>query len=205
MNFRLEQIPGFAEEFEEAKAKEREFRELAFFGLPLLVAGIEIRVMTLRDHAVLACAGSPFVVGGSVTLADVGVFLWALSPEFTEDREAREAFMARIAALDFEKAVEAIRDYRTMLFVDAPKGGSGGTPATAFIASVTHRLASAYGWSRNSIHDLPLPEVFQYLKRLSGDDGAIMFNPFSDKVKGDYLRKLREATPEQLAAWGGSN
>ena len=79
---RLDQIPGLQEAAAAARHTEVRTREDAWLDLTHDVGGLKIRTMNVRDFILLERIGSPFLYRRLPTLADVALFLWALSPAF---------------------------------------------------------------------------------------------------------------------------
>ena len=80
MAFYLNQIPGYREALQRAKGGEFRTREDNWLALPQVVAGVKLRVMTVRDYVALLRLQNPFVLRLSPTFEQLGEFLWLLSP-----------------------------------------------------------------------------------------------------------------------------
>jgi hypothetical protein len=91
----LSEVPGYSRALERGKRLQQREREFGFLGATDRICGVEVRLLTFRMFNELLHARSPFIRGGLPTVADVGVFLWRLSPAydaaFAARRSAREA------------------------------------------------------------------------------------------------------------------
>jgi hypothetical protein len=92
---------------------------------------------------------------------------------------ARRPFIELILFFDFEegfrRAVRSIDRFLDRMLLDQPPWSKSKNPSldprdTCFATEVIHMLASAYGWSRDEILALPMPEVFQTIRKIQRDD-----------------------------------
>jgi len=79
--FYLNEIPGYRDAVNRARAMEFRAREDNWLTICGSVAGSTIRVMTVRDYVGLLRIGSPFLARQEPTFEELGTFLWVLSPE----------------------------------------------------------------------------------------------------------------------------
>lgn len=180
----------------EAIRRETEVRDAAFLAAPFRICGVEIAPLTGRAFIALEGLESPFLCGGRPTPADVAIFLWVLSPKFVPHNSfSRRRFFRACRKIEFEQAVTEISKLVEDAFQDAPGSGGAQSPAryTSWLADLVDILASEYGWSEDSILDLPLARAFQYLRRIRVrcDPKAIMFNGKSDRAIQAAVLKLR--------------
>lgn len=182
-------IPGLRE----AIKRETDVRDASFLDLTTNICGVAIRQMTPRDMLILDGIGNPLMNGGMPTPAQLAEFLWLLSPDFKPNSRWKQwLFGARIRKIDYLHAVKACFRYIEDTYQDSPgSSGMSSMPYAGWPAYIIHRIAINYGWPRKEIINLPLKELFQYLKCITRHHNpeAPMHNP-SDKVKGDYLRLL---------------
>jgi len=181
-----------------AKQVEDAIRERALLPINLSINGIEVRQFTLEHWMILSQIRSPFFTGQIPDVADIGLFLWVVSPEYdprdftTGGRigklrrwlagRRRRAFLKRIVWhprwLNFEPG---IRRYIKRAFMDRPASSSSGKAISAGLgASMVHRIAYAYGWDRDKIMQTPLTELFQYLNWIGANQPQ--FKPLQDAV-----------------------
>ena len=206
MKYRLGQKPPQRAEFAQAKR----LRDFAFLDLPWSIQGIDIRVMTIRDMAALLSVESPFLCGGPKLPADIGVFLWFLSVDYTTDDKpcvfllngkvvemtAREAFMLRIPELPLVETLGAIDEYLDFIFMDSPRGGSGAAPSVSFVARVLDNLMSEYGWTERDALSCPMPRVYQYIKAMDKHEDP----KWDVKASGAFGRWLAALPEDERAA-----
>ncbi len=172
--------------------------ELRFFG----GHKVEVRLLTLRMFIQLCAVRSPFLVGGRVGPEHVAQILWRLSPAYdtrTSNPEARRQFVESIAAIPFKSSVRNIGRYIDRMLIDKPPQPAGklvkGKADTSFAASMVHRLAGEYGWSGEEILELPMPRIFQYLRRIQreNDPKSALWNPIRDRFVARWMMKRRQA------------
>ena len=180
------QVPGYAE----AANREQVNRDMAFMPAPLPVCGVAVRHMNARHHIMLCGCRNRFITGGSIRPEDVAMWLWFLSPGYTTEAGFREAFIAeKVRPLDFAEVSRAIIEYREQVYQDWPASdGLARKLYVAPVATMVDLLAHEYGWSDESILEMPLARIFQYVRRINmrRDPGAVMFNP-SDRLMSEYL------------------
>lgn len=80
-SFYLNKIPGYRAALHRAKAQEFRTREDNWLALSGRIAGLPVRVMTVRDYVALLRVRSPFVCRREPSFKDLGEFLWLLSPQ----------------------------------------------------------------------------------------------------------------------------
>ncbi len=211
-----------------AERLEDYWRDFAFLGLTekLRIAGghsIEVRLLTLRMFVELCAIQSPFIIGGKIGPEDVAVLLWRLSPMYDtrsdkrwlwlkfRRRNAQREFMRSIKRLPFRSSLRACDRYLDRMLIDRPPTTATKQaqckPDTGFAANMIHQLASAYGWNDDQILDLPMPRLFQYLRRIQRAINSELsrFNPIRDRMakkitsKVIAARKARRKTPNGVA------
>ncbi len=184
-------------------------RDAAYVDAPFTVCDIKLRAMTLPDYCALLAAGNAHVTrverpegqaaGLKFWALHDGVFLWRMSVGYRPDRAARDGFVARLVRLPFAELHEGIGDYLRDTFASAPRAGSpaGEDPLkVSFAAVLTHRLATAYGWSRAEIDATPLKVIFQQLRiiraeeRLKAGKTPLPVADASNAIIAEMLRKI---------------
>jgi hypothetical protein len=189
------------------------WRDYAFLGLTeeLRIAGgrkIEVRQLTLRMFIQLCAVRSPFLVGGRVGPEHVAQILWRLSPQYGQI--PRHEFVASIADIPFNSATRAITRFLDRMLIDKPPSAAksnGSRPDTSFAASVIHQIGKEYGWSDEAILDLPMPRLFQYMRKIHRgyDPDLLRFNPLRDRFVKHITDKViaqRKATREAINGQG---
>lgn len=193
----LNEIPGYTKAIARADRLEDYWREFAFLGLTQTLRFgekkcLEVHLLTLRMFIQLCAVRSPFLVGGAILPQHVAQILWRLSPEYdARDREKRAQFVGEIRTIAFLRAVRVIHRYIERMLIDRPASSSkndGSKSDTSAAAALVHALASAYGWSDDQVLDLPMPRLFQYLRRIErartmeAGNEIPTFNPLRDKL-----------------------
>jgi len=197
--------------FSRAERLEDYWRDFAFLGLTEELRfgskrKIEVRQLTLRMFIQLCAVRSPFLVGGNVGPEHVAQILWRLSPDYDRraSTDARKEFVASISDLPFRTSVRSITRFLDRMLIDRPPGSSKSNcqkPDTSFAASMVHQLAISYGWSDDAILDLPMPRLFQYLRKIhrSNDPELAYFNPLRDRFVNYVTDKVIETRKAERA------
>jgi len=207
----LSQIPGYDRALRRAGALEDSWREFPFLGITDSICGIDVNLLTLRMFIQLCNVRSPFLVGGPIGPGDIAVFLWRLSPQYDGAQRTapptrakgrarhsvRAAFVASIIDLSYGQTRRAINRFLDRMLIDKPAVTDGPSSPTdvSFAASFIHQVASAYGWSEDTILDLPMPALFQYVREIQRDKAAAAgksrpkFNPLRSRLTRKALAK----------------
>lgn len=206
------EVPGLAE----ALAWEERTREEAYLGLCAPIAGVPVKLLTLRRLTFLLRARSAFFFGRPAGPEDVSQFLWIVSPRFRpRDLDGRALFLADLCAgdalVDLASTVAQIGDYLDAAFGDAPaveekSGSQGNLPVTSFAAALVDTLAREYGWSRREIMRSPLSVLYQQLRRIAQHHNpkAVFISRRSMRARGDWLRAM-QAQIQHGAAQAAAN
>lgn len=191
----------YAPRFVEARKNEDARREQAFLDLPLTVCGEELRQITPKDLLILNGIESPFVCGGEADPIDVVVFLWYLNAKNDQseswfNRRRKKQMMKRVALLPFVGSVQACRDFVEATFQDTPNKESSGEEkrpiGTALIVPLIVRIAKETGWDKDKIMQMPLAQLFQFLKHIRADAMGSDFCDVSpsDAITNEFLTEL---------------
>lgn len=189
------------EKYLAAIEEEGQCRDFAFLGLNHEILGVPLVPMTLRQLIALLAMNSPFLVGTPISEGDVAAFLWFLNPDFKRPgtRGAavkRQAFVKRIARLPYRDVVKGIHDYLDTTFMDSPpSSGSAGKPPIASVAAwLIDVFGSEYGWSRDTVLDSPMAQLYQSLREIKvrHNPKTIPFNRKSDKIHALHVVALQE-------------
>ena len=198
----LQDIPGY----KEALAEERELRGRVCIGIPFVVCGVHLRLMTLRDYVNLQALRSPFVAGGFVRRTDCLQILCYMQTGYREPKQGLIGrFLARrrnseilklVQKFDTLQLIAGINEYIDAVFLDSPASSvSAGesSPIASSTASIIDQLGSSYGWSIDEMMDVELPLVFQLFRirhLMEGGKRSALINRRSSKVIGEYLRTV---------------
>jgi hypothetical protein len=195
VNQAFKNVPGYAE----ASRKQSAIRDAVWLDTAPVIAGIQCDALTVRKFAMLSEGQSPFVCGGPIFPEHVAQFLWVMSQDFCLDLAKRDEFVKRIAALDYEDARASIAEYCETVFFDAnpDREESNTEPKASFIASLTDRFASEYGWLPDDVLDLPMGQVLQLLRliQLRHDPKAAVGNRMTDRVVANLFNMLNPPKP----------
>lgn len=207
----------YTPKIEAVRASEKEALESAFIlGAPEFVDGVPIRRLTLGDWMLLIVADNAYGRGGEIKEEDVFGAMWILSLGFdAKDTRKRDlCFEALAKNHNLNALATGLNEMFDRAFLAAPLGSGGsaddGTkrgdpPKVGFVASIIHRIATSYHWSRQQILDTPLCELFQYLRQIEADDYAKAGKEFpnlggkSDKMIMDAMEAAQKAKDEERA------
>jgi hypothetical protein len=190
-------IPGYR------KAVQLEFdeRREAFLDLADDLAGVEVRPFTLRHALILESIGSPFLCGGVIAPADVAIFLWVISKTYLIDVNGKERVIAQCRDLPFEVTCQAIHDYLDAALADSPAGGKAQDSCVAWPAQFVDTFAREYGWSDETILQLPFKRANQYLRCIvQRYNPKAIFIDRSDRVRGEWLQRQNVTGTEPIHA-----
>lgn len=177
--------------YKAAVEREQTGRECAFLRLPQRVGSFELRPMTALDYTTLHGIGSPYVSGGHATPADTWQFLWYQSVGYKPKAWLRRWLSEQrvIHHRNYYGLVVAVRAFVAESLDEMPRGSQSSGPSYySWLASVVDLVASEYGWNMESIVNLPLRELGQYVKAIKRrhKKDCILFNP-SDSLKREAV------------------
>lgn len=183
-------IPGY----DDALKEERKIREEVFLDLPENICGFKIKQITPFLYARLCVMETPFLSGDDVTPKEVIRFLWALSVDFSEEQEKRDAFIESVVkSLEgrWDEAYEAVEKFLDDTFMDGPvAGGTDSVPYVSGIAWMIFRMGcDPFRWDKERTLHTPMREIYQYMRCADIDRGRIMYNR-SDTIKARFLDDL---------------
>lgn len=193
------------EGYSEAQEVEYQFRIECWLGQEEPICGLPMAALTLRRLLLLVAAGNPFVRDREDDFEwhpyHVAEFLWVCSPDFVEGpgkaaEKARKRFYRSIAKrIRFLEAVSPIRSYVDSSYFDLVAGprDSARAPLTGWVASIVHRLASAYGWTVPQIFQMPVRQIWQLDRCQMASDPDLynqLSNPISDRIAMADLERL---------------
>jgi len=163
------------------------------------ILGVELIPLTLEKFLLLDAIQSPVLRGSGAGGQDIINFLWICSKQFEEDAEKLEKFRQVMQEKRAnEKVFQEIEEYLNDSFFLSTSKGDDSDEGENFIASIIDLLASQYSWRLKEIMQLPLTQIFQLCgsisKRLTLQAGGtyVHFDPITDEIKAEYLRKVRE-------------
>jgi len=180
---------------EQAKSWQSE----AWVSTEFLIDSVWINQMTLRHFFMLDGAGSPFLTGKQVTSEDIAVFLWILSPEYKPCPEAREKFCASIIDVNIEQAMVDIGEFFEITFADADTDEGKPKEYASFVAYMVDMFASEYGWSAQTILDMPMRQIYQ-LASVIGERYAKQNGKKYTKLRNIDMIKAKAALDAARAA-----
>lgn len=208
------EVPGLAE----ARRRETEIRDRAFFPMQITIAGIPVRPFTLNHQIALEHLKNVFVVGGmferpSERVAHAIQFIGIVSPicdvppgMFFELRCRYRAFVARrfvrrLLSKNANEVCTGIRTYLDEALYDSPGAGEPSesgvhrVPEASFVASLIDDFyAAGYPFSTEDVLNMPMARLWQFwrlaIKRVHEED--TLGNP-SDKIEMEHLAAVNAA------------
>ena len=198
--------PFPAHNYESALAAERRLRESVFLGGNYDVCGVEIQQMTPYLWVRLSHMETAFFGCKPVDENEILRFLWAMSPQWKLDTEARDKFLQNAITLLLGRWREAEGEIDLFIantFLDSPHaGGAESVPYVSSAAWLIYVMAKEpYRWTREQTLHSPLREIYQLQRCVRLDKGSILYNKISDKVKAEWLDELNRTN----IATGGRN
>ena len=187
-----------------AKRRDADSSSLHFVGLhEESIGDFPAVLLTIEKYLLLQQAGV-FEGKNDKTVNDVLIFLWIVSPDFEADPEQSKAFYKEHGKLDLPTYANAISDYLGSMFQMMPakaSGDGGGSASSDWVASLVDLIASEYGWREDEILRIPLPRLFQYVRRITQrlNGSPISFSKESDRLQAEFMRKANEVQEEEQA------
>lgn len=139
-------------------------------------------------------------MGGSVPLSESEIvrFLWAISPDFSPDESARDAFLQValpvLSQAGWDSAEDEIDEFLNREFLDAPHAGKASVPYVSSVAWMVYRMSiDPFRWDKERTLKTPIREIYQYIRCDSLSKGQILRNTISDEVKEQWLATLPNA------------
>lgn len=175
-------IPGY----DEALADERKAREEAYLDAPHFICGVRLRQITPRILARLFFVETPFLSGGHLGTEHIAQFLWICHWDYSLDIHDRDAFIKTLKGQDYSELAAEIDQFIDDTFLDTPQG-SAGIPYFCNFAWFEYIMHKAMGWDSEYTLNQPLRRIYQLIRCMELESGAILSNKRSDKVRGDWL------------------
>lgn len=202
------EIPGYAE----ALRRESELRRKAWSDDSDTIAGVTVRLLTLRDMEKLAGMRNGFFCPWKFDtdtefLGHCAQLVWWLS-DCAKPKDGMGYVSRAIVAAQAQRLIKHVGQdpkqladdcmrYVKDTFMDAPKGGggTGASPIAGGPAYVADLLASGgYRMTVDEVLDMPLVRLWQLirlvLKRVNGETPTNE----SDRIATDYLATLNKGT-----------
>lgn len=184
------------------RAKEREdlereqlARNTIYLGQPYTVCGEPLHNITPYLLSVLTVARNPFAIGGSIRLAHVAQFLWALHVDYSPSAWwKKRQLMKRASRLEIHSSVAEIQSFLEITFMDQPHGISKEKPIASDTAWLVFRFRhEPWGMKKEETIHTPFRELYQELRcwRRENTEDYIE-NPSDTHIK-TYGEKINEA------------
>ena len=170
------------EEIQKAIDQAESWQAESWLNLTTEICGVEVNHMTLHHFLLLDGISSPFVKNKSFSPVDVGLFLWVISPKYSQCKKARQSFIEEVFDLNIGLAVEGITEYLTLTFQDAESTDSESKKYANFVAYMVDLFGREYGWNIKYVLNLPMRQIYQ-LSTAIGERYA--------KQAGENYTKLR--------------
>lgn len=191
-------IPGLAKAEDDFVLGQTE----AFLNVePLICGKIKLLPFTAQMFIELDAADSPFFRPDSSPAPEhVAMFLWRCSPEFSRYKWystwKMNRFIKRVAHIPYGQAVVEITEYLERAYAPLPAVKRKVTATRSFASwpsHLVHAFASEYGWSEETILNLPLRRLYQYMNRIieSNDPDFKQMCPATAKLKHAWMKERR--------------
>jgi hypothetical protein len=201
-NLQLVEIPGFRD----ALRKESDLRRKAWVYTHTEIAGVRVRLLTMRDMAVLEEMQNGFFApwrfdDDAEFLGHCAQLVWWLSDAPKPDRNSRRVVQPFVAlararliaglAKQPKALADGVSEYLRMMFLDAPKGGGGGNAIVAAPAYIADSLAAAGLFvGLDEMLDMPLIRLWQLMRLATRRVYGTPITNDSDRIACDYLATL---------------
>lgn len=185
-------INEYSRKYVAAVEKEQAIRDSAFISNIDVIGNTTVHALTPKLFTTLTLMKSPLVMGGEINSESILVFLWTVKVKIPED-DRQKFFEETILNQDFEQIVTDIGTYFEDAFQDIPPAKSEGSnvPYYSSLAVIVDYFASEYGWTEDSIINMPYKRLFQYMKLIGkkNDPSKAMFNK-SDNIKSQMIQAI---------------
>lgn len=199
------------DEYKAALREEKAIREEIFLDLPAKICGIRIQQITPFLFARLCAMDTPFLSGRDADEGEIIRFLWALSPDFSSDLHPKTPWYRRLLGKKrisrrdafirdawihlrgcWDEAEFQIDAFIRDTFIDAPRGNGGSSvPYVTGVAWMLYRMGrEPFRWDKERTLKTPMREIYQYMRCQKIDNGGILYNEISDKIKARWLDEL---------------
>lgn len=140
---------------------------------------------------------TPFLIGGNANATEIIRFLWALSPDFSTNRDDMDEFVESALKLigeNWHDAEVGIDEFISKTFLDAPRGSGGdAVPYVTGSAWMIYKMGcEPFNWLKERTLHTPVREIYQYMRCHRIDNGGILYNEISDKIKAAWLDELNK-------------
>jgi len=187
------------ERIADAAAFEKRLRLEAVIGVEQDIGGLKLRQISIRDILHLEFSENRLVCEETPELDDLVALVFMIS----KDRYYfKTRYVRKVAKLlrENEDVKSELICYFSAAFNDMPAFGSSNKAAkddfdsSVSTISLVDSLAYNYGWSIESILDLPLATVLQLLQRITSrnlGDKYSLRNGITQQAKADELKRLK--------------
>ncbi len=137
--------------------------------------------------------GTPYLDGGEYTDKDTLNFLWALSPDHSDDKEKQISFveMAIEKIPDIARAEAEIDVFLQETFMDGPGRGVSSVPYVSGIAWLVYQMGKKpFCWKEKRTMHTALRKIYQLMRCRKLEKGGILYNEKSDMIKARWLDTL---------------
>lgn len=200
----------FAARYQQAQLEDRLLRSQAWVTDKFhFIANIQCRHLTLQDLIDLEYSQNGYITGQPITDGDTINLLWLLSRHYRYNSPNRKRWFIlwHLRNTDRIRARVDALAYIEHCFADAPKQAkedAGGKPINSkratlcWMPSIINKIAGAYGWSKETIKQLPVFEAFSLLYEIDVTEMAKAgkTKPLppakAEKIRSEFLAKLTD-------------
>ena len=196
------EIPGFRD----ALKREARIRREAWCATHTEIAGVRVRLLTLRDMVILEQLENGFFAPWQFDSEEEFIghcahLVWWLSYCPKPAQDARSWFQPRVMAARHrliahlkkrpQDLARGVRAYIDESFLDSPRGsGSGGQPIAATPAYIADTLAAGGLFTTiDEMMDMPVTRLWQLLRVSARRVYGVPASNASDKLACDYLAR----------------
>jgi len=204
-DLKVVEIPGFRD----ACRREAGVRRAAWCSTHTTIAGVRVRLLTLRDTITLEEIGNGFFNpwrfdSDEEFLGHCAQLVWWVSDAPKPSPNERRVILPRVAyhrarlvahlAKRPKELAEGVRAYLEDSFLDAPKGGgTGGQAIAAAPAYIADTLAAGgYSLTLDEVLDMPVTRLWQLLRVAARRVFGVPATNYSDQIACDYLAQLNQ-------------
>lgn len=130
------------------------------------IGGIEVQNMSIRHFLILDGIDCPLLKEQDASAEDIAMFLWILSPNFSNDEKERNVFLKKVQKIVVQDTILDIREYLKKTFQDADIEEGKEKMFSNYTSYLIDLFAREYHWSIQEIMNLPLRVAYQLISSI---------------------------------------
>ena len=145
---------------------EKRQHDASILDIPEMICTVQVKPFTPRMYCLLGLKQSPIIKGGQVKDTDLLLFMGIVTDTLNDEAKRKE-LVERLVKIEPQQLLDEITTYYENSFIDAPTS-NGKQPfcSSHWLFSIVDLIASAYGWSEETIINLPFKRIWNYVRAM---------------------------------------